>query len=242
MNRLFWLLMMAVLATVTMDSRAEVRLPAVIGDNMVLQQGKRLPIWGWAAPGETVTVTIAGQTKKAVANAQGQWRVKLEPLKTGEPLEMKIQGKNALTLKNILVGEVWVCSGQSNMQYPLIGVNDHEREIAQANYPQMRLFSVPAGGRGGSGQRCEIGLGGLQPADRAAIHRHRLLLRPRPAPRPQGAGRADQFLLRRLGGRGLAVARGYCGRSPQQAPARLLGQDAGRGRYARRQGRFQENI
>jgi sialate O-acetylesterase len=97
--------------------RADVKLPAIIGDNMALQQGLAVPIWGWADPGEEVTVSYAGQTKTAKAGDNKKWMVKLDALKAGEPMEMTIKGKNTLTLKNVIVGEVWVCSGQSNMEW-----------------------------------------------------------------------------------------------------------------------------
>ena len=120
-----------------------VRLPAVIGNNMVLQQGMPAPIWGWADPGGKVTVTIAGQTKSATADAKGKWKVTLGPLKAGGPFVLKVQGKNAVEIKNVLVGEVWVCSGQSNMQMSVKGSANSQQEIAAAKYPSIRLFTVP---------------------------------------------------------------------------------------------------
>ena len=97
---------------------AAVKLPAVIGDNMVLQRGQPVPIWGWADKGEEVTVTVAGQTLTTKAGDDGRWKVVLAKLDVGQPLEMTVKGSsgNTITLKNILVGEVWVCSGQSNME------------------------------------------------------------------------------------------------------------------------------
>ncbi len=96
---------------------AKIKLPAVIGDNMVLQRGVPVHVWGWATPGEEVTVALAGQTVTATAGEDGRWQATLGKLTCGEPLEMTISGKadEKITLKNILVGEVWVCSGQSNM-------------------------------------------------------------------------------------------------------------------------------
>src|ERR1700759_4159225 len=101
--------------------RADVKLPAIIGDNMALQQGIPVPIWGWADPGEEVTVTFNGQSKTAKAGDDKKWMVKLDALKAGGPLEMTVKGKNSITLKNVLVGEVWVCSGQSNMEFQVNG-------------------------------------------------------------------------------------------------------------------------
>ncbi|HLX64817.1 MAG TPA: sialate O-acetylesterase [Planctomycetota bacterium] len=122
--------------------RADVKLPAIIGDNMALQQGIAVPIWGWADPGEEVSVTIAGQTKSAKAGDDKKWSVKLDALKAGGPLEMTVKGKNTLTLKNILVGEVWVCSGQSNMEFSTNGAMNAAQEKADAKFPNIRLFTV----------------------------------------------------------------------------------------------------
>ena len=121
---------------------ADVKLPAIIGDHMCLQQGMKAPIWGWAEPGEEVTVSIGGQKQTAKADADGRWQVALEPLKVGGPLEMTIAGKNTIKVADILVGEVWVGSGQSNMQMTVTSSKDNQKEIAEAKYPQIRLFSV----------------------------------------------------------------------------------------------------
>ena len=124
-------------------ANADVKLPAVIGDTMVLQQGMAVPIWGWAAPGEQVTVAIAGQKQRATAGDDGRWMVKLVPMKAGGPLEMTIAGKNTITLKNVMAGEVWVCSGQSNMWFRVHSLKNATDEQAQANHPRIRLFTVP---------------------------------------------------------------------------------------------------
>jgi len=121
---------------------ADVKLPAIVGDNMVLQAGMQAPIYGWADPGEDVTVTFRGQTLTATAGDDGKWSVKLAPLTAGGPDEMGIAGKNAITLRNVLAGEVWVCSGQSNMGMTVQGVNNAPEETAAATYPQIRLFTV----------------------------------------------------------------------------------------------------
>jgi sialate O-acetylesterase len=124
---------------------AAVKLPAVIGDNMVLQRGQAVPIWGWADKGEEVTVSIAGQTHTTKAGDDGRWKVTLDKLNVGQPLEMivKVASGNAITLKNILVGDVWVCSGQSNMEMGISQCNNAKEEIAAADYPPIRLFMVP---------------------------------------------------------------------------------------------------
>ncbi len=122
---------------------SDVRLPAVFGDHMVLQREAPVPVWGWADAGETVTVTVAGQTKTATAGADGKWSLALDPLKSGgEPLELTVAGKNSRTLKDILVGEVWVGSGQSNMEWAVQTALEAEQEIASATEPQIRLFKM----------------------------------------------------------------------------------------------------
>ncbi len=123
---------------------AEVKLPAVVGDNMVLQRGRPVPIWGWAEAGEDVTVAVAGQSVTAKAAADGRWKATLAELNSTEPLEMTIKGSSGsqVTLKNVLVGEVWVCSGQSNMQMSVKASNNAEDEIAAADYARIRLFTV----------------------------------------------------------------------------------------------------
>jgi len=131
------------LATVFAQSAfADVRVPAIIGDNMVLQQGKKIRIWGWANPNEKVSVVFANQKANAIADANGHWQTLLGPVKAGGPFELTISASNTLTIKNVLVGEVWICSGQSNMEWPLINTQNGADAVAQANYPEIRLFTV----------------------------------------------------------------------------------------------------
>ena len=128
---------------VALPALANVKLPAVLSDNMVLQQDIKVPIWGTADPGEEVTVSFAGQHVAAKADAQGKWTAYLEPLTAkGDGADLTIAGKNTITLKNVLVGEVWVASGQSNMELPVAVVRNAEAEIAAASYPSIRLFTV----------------------------------------------------------------------------------------------------
>lgn len=123
---------------------AELKLPAIIGSNMVLQQKQANPLWGWDAPGTEVTVSFAGQKKTAKAGADGKWTVKLDPLPANaKPQAMKIKGTTEKELANILVGEVWVCSGQSNMQWSVNSSWDADLEIATAKFPNLRLITVP---------------------------------------------------------------------------------------------------
>jgi len=127
-----------------LTAHAELRLPAIIGDNMVLQQKQSNPIWGWDTPGTEVKVTLGSQSKTAQADAKGKWRIKLDPLPASAiQAVMTIQGTTKRELKNILVGEVWVCSGQSNMGFNLSSVWDADLDMATAKYPQIRLISVP---------------------------------------------------------------------------------------------------
>lgn len=131
------------LAASALAARADVRLPSLFGDKMVLQQGIPVPVWGKADPGESVTVSVAGQSVSTHADAAGKWRVILQPLKSdSNPVTINVQGRNLITLSDVLIGEVWVGSGQSNMQYSLSGVVDGTKEVAAANYPTLRLFTV----------------------------------------------------------------------------------------------------
>lgn len=122
---------------------AAVTLASPFSDHAVLQHGQPLPVWGMALAGETVTVTCAGQSKAAIADQQGHWRVDLAPLRAGgQPVEMTVSGSSTITLKDLLVGEVWICSGQSNMAWTVAASRDANLEIPAAKYPQIRLFTV----------------------------------------------------------------------------------------------------
>jgi len=125
-------------------SFADVRLPAVIGDNMVLQQGRKVPIWGWAEPGEEVMVSVNWHSMEwaVTADKDGKWMFVMNSPKAGGPYKMSIRGKNTIMIKNIIVGEVWICSGQSNMQWAVKQSANAEQEIAKADYPNIRLFTV----------------------------------------------------------------------------------------------------
>lgn len=124
------------------QTNAEVKLPGVLSDNMVLQREIPVNIWGWAAPGENVTVEINGQKVKGKAAKDGAWKVKLAPMKAGGPFEMIISGKNRIVLTNILIGDVWVCGGQSNMEWVLMNTNRWDKEASEANIPQVRLITI----------------------------------------------------------------------------------------------------
>ena len=122
---------------------ADVRLPKIFGDHMVLQRDSSLPIWGWAEPGEQVIVEFLDQIDSTSANAQGEWKVELPPAQAGGPHVLTVTGTNSIELQNVLVGEVWLCSGQSNMEMGVSLCLNPEAEIAAANHPQIRLFLVP---------------------------------------------------------------------------------------------------
>jgi len=130
-----------ILVCATVVGRAEVRLPAVFSDNLVLQLGMRTPIWGWADEGEKVTVTFRGKKVSATAR-NGKWLVKLPSAKAGGPDTLLVEGKNRVELKNVLVGEVWICSGQSNMEFPLDRSFESEKDIANSANPNLHLFTV----------------------------------------------------------------------------------------------------
>jgi len=130
------------------SAQAEVKLPPIFSDHAVLQQGVLVPVWGTAAAGEKVTVSLNGQSQTAMAGADGKWIVRLTGLQAGGPFEMTVAGQNTLTIKDVLVGEVWLGSGQSNMQFPVsskraayAGLANEADEIAAANYPQIRMFT-----------------------------------------------------------------------------------------------------
>jgi sialate O-acetylesterase len=125
-------------------ARAHIQMPAIFGSHMVLQRDQKDKVWGKAHPGDTITVAIAGQEKTATAGDDGAWSVMLDPMPAGGPHTMTVKGKdNTITFEDVLVGEVWICSGQSNMQWAVGQANDAELEIAAAKYPNIRLISVP---------------------------------------------------------------------------------------------------
>lgn len=144
--RVRWLLPTALCAFVATNlvpaARGDVRLPQVFGDHMVLQQEMPVPVWGWADPGEQVAVSVAGQSKTATADAQGKWSLKLDPLKAGGPHAFRVKGKNALEVADVLVGETWLCSGQSNMAMTVGGSANRDAELAAARFPQIRMLQV----------------------------------------------------------------------------------------------------
>ena len=120
-----------------------VRVPAIFSDHMVLQRNKAIPVWGWADPGEKVVVEFNRQSKSVKTGSNGKWMVRLDPEKEGGPFQLVIMGGNKLVFRDVMVGEVWICSGQSNMEFMVKSVADAETEISGASYPQIRHFAVP---------------------------------------------------------------------------------------------------
>jgi sialate O-acetylesterase len=148
MKRLIPLLWATGLLVLPGSIQAELKLPALVSDHMVLQQKQANPIWGWDNPGTTVKVSFAGQTKSAVAGADGRWEVKLDAMAASsnpQILSIEAAGKKR-DLQDVLVGEVWMCSGQSNMEWTVSKDWNAEPELAAANYPNMRLIRVPKKG------------------------------------------------------------------------------------------------
>jgi sialate O-acetylesterase len=127
---------------ISMESAAEVKLPLIFGDNMVLQREVPVRIWGQAQAGERVQVMIQGQRKSVRAGSNGKWQITLDPMKAGGPLQMIVKGKNTITFNNILVGDVWLAGGQSNMQWSVLQSANAEEEIKRADHPDIRLFTV----------------------------------------------------------------------------------------------------
>ena len=134
-----------VLATIiTTSAHAELKLPAILSDHMVLQRNNPITIWGWADAGAPVEVSLDKQTKKTKADKDGRWSVELKALKAGGPLTLSVRsGQETRQVSDILVGEVWVWSGQSNMAWPVSASVNAEQEIAAADFPQIRLIEIP---------------------------------------------------------------------------------------------------
>ena len=169
-------------------------VPHVFGDHMVLQAGMPVQVWGWAEPGEAITVRFAGQEKRTTAGEAeaapttrsdsptaglGRWQVELDPLKvSSEPGELTISGKESVTVKDVLVGEVWLCAGQSNMQKPVgtwrgqpVCTIDYQKELAAANYPSIRLMNEEiSNGVTPRGCRCSSEIHGLPVEGLGAMH------------------------------------------------------------------------
>jgi sialate O-acetylesterase len=136
-------LSLVVLVAPVRPSRGDVKLPSIFGSHMVLQRDQKDRVWGRAEPGEEVTVRIGDQSKTAKAGDDGKWSVTLDPMPAGGPHTMTVKGKNEVTFDDVLVGEVWLCSGQSNMQWAVAQADDGDLEAKAANFPKIRLITVP---------------------------------------------------------------------------------------------------
>ncbi|GAA3759844.1 sialate O-acetylesterase [Flavobacterium ginsengiterrae] len=135
-------LIVFILLVFSVIANAEVRMPLLFSDGMVLQRNKQIPIWGFADANENIEVHFNKQIKKTTADKNGKWTLNLNPEKAGGPFELIIVGKNKITIKNVLVGEVWICSGQSNMEFQVFKTMNAEKEISSADYPMIRHFGV----------------------------------------------------------------------------------------------------
>jgi len=125
-------------------TKGDVKLSGIFGDHMIMQEGAKLPVWGWADPNEKVTVTLGKASASTIAGADGTWRVDLPSVpQGGEPQVMTVEGKNTVTFQDVLVGDVWVASGQSNMQFGIHNDGRGDAAVAQADDPHIRLFMVP---------------------------------------------------------------------------------------------------
>lgn len=141
----FFLITVFAAAWLTSTAALALNLPRIFSDNMVLQRGIPLKVWGWADPGQSVEVSFAAQKKTTQAGADGKWTVTLDPLPANaEPAELNVAaGNQRVAIKNVLVGEVWICSGQSNMEWTLRDTDKAKETIAAANLPLLRQFKVP---------------------------------------------------------------------------------------------------
>src|SRR5579872_4683395 len=123
---------------------AQVRLPQLIADRMVVQRDMPISVWGWASPGERIGLNFAGKHYKVRADADSSWSMKLPPMRAGGPYTLDIRASNHIVISDILVGDVWFCSGQSNMVIPMERVKEkYPDDIAGADFPEIRNFFVP---------------------------------------------------------------------------------------------------
>ena len=141
MNR-YSLLSLVVLLVGVSAVRAEVRLPKIFSDHMVLQRDMATPVWGWADPGETISVKVANQSVTVKADQMGNWQIKLAPVKAGGPYELVVTGKTTNTVKDVLFGDIWICAGQSNMEFGLGSSDNGGTVVAAATNGFIRLLNV----------------------------------------------------------------------------------------------------
>jgi sialate O-acetylesterase len=124
-------------------SLAEMSLPAIFGNHMVLQRQQINPVWGRAAAGQVITVRINGQQMTAATDIDGRWKLNLKPMPAGGPYTLEVSGQQTVRFTDVMVGEVWLCSGQSNMQWPLAQSDGADLEVFTATSSQLRMISIP---------------------------------------------------------------------------------------------------
>jgi sialate O-acetylesterase len=125
------------------SGHAQIKLPGLFGDHMVIQRSQPVPVWGWSSPDEKLIIKFNQQKKEVVADHGGTWHVTLDPEQAGGPYEFSVIGKTSLIIHDVLVGEVWICSGQSNMEFELKSAHNANTEIMTANYPEIRQIKIP---------------------------------------------------------------------------------------------------
>src|SRR6266481_8155363 len=123
--------------------RAEPLLPHLFSDHMVIQRETEIRIWGWADAGEKISVSLGAGSGQGTTDAEGHWKVMLPAMRAGGPFTLLVQGKKTVVFRDVMLGEVWVASGQSNMSYALSGATGGDKEIPRATYPRIRFFTVP---------------------------------------------------------------------------------------------------
>ncbi len=137
-------LLILIILTISYCTEAQITLPKLVSNGMVLQQKQKLNLWGWASANEAITISFFNHDYQTQANKKGEWNIQLPPLKAGGPYQMKLEGKNSITLDNIYIGEVWLCSGQSNMELPMRRVAPlYKNEMDTVNNTTIRIFRVP---------------------------------------------------------------------------------------------------
>ena len=137
-----FVLSLAILLVSVSLTMAEVRLPKIFGSGMCVQRDLPLPVWGWAEPGEKLTFRLADKRAEATADSEGRWKTRIPSLSAGGPHELVVEGSNTITIDDVLVGEIWICSGQSNMWFALNRTTNAKAEIEAAEHPKIRLFTV----------------------------------------------------------------------------------------------------
>ena len=121
---------------------AQIELPQLFSNDMILQRNKPIPVWGWSSANEKIVIRFNNQIVKTKANKKGEWKVSLKSEVAGGPYTLSVKGNNTIILNNVLVGEVWICSGQSNMEFTVSNAMNFDEELKDTNYPMIRHFLV----------------------------------------------------------------------------------------------------